>query len=271
MDQLLAMGFPEETAKAALEAHGNDLARSLDALLSSEPASTQSSSPEVVQASISQYDVENGRSACTCICLEASVSILEQMAKGLWTGSPDDVANIVSIGVVMYEAVAGAGTLTTEHTSVSEILPVVTRYNDLLEPATAKVYHQGVLGSDMSIAAVLEGIRRERQGNTRPTAVIITKPPETVVAFLPADIHEHSSGVTTTSDSSQQWLLFDSHPRPHLGLVGASVRSFGSEVALVEALTTIFPALDLGTDSVSANMYNMIDCTPMRLKEVAEP
>lgn len=47
MDQLLAMGFPEETAKAALEAHGNDLARSLDALLSSEPASTQSSSPEV--------------------------------------------------------------------------------------------------------------------------------------------------------------------------------------------------------------------------------
>lgn len=46
----------------------------------------------MVQASISQYDVENGRSACTCICLEASLSILEQMAKGLWTGSPDDVA-----------------------------------------------------------------------------------------------------------------------------------------------------------------------------------
>lgn len=49
MDQLLAMGFPEETAKAALEAHGNDLARSLDALLSTpEPASTQSSSPAEV-------------------------------------------------------------------------------------------------------------------------------------------------------------------------------------------------------------------------------
>lgn len=92
-----------------------------------------------------------------------------------------------------------------------------------------------------------------------------------VVAFLPADTQEHSSGVTATSGSSQQWLLFDSHPRPHLGLVGASVRSFGSEVVLVEALTTIFPALDLGTDSVSANMYNMVDCTPMRLKEVAEP
>ena len=47
MDQLLAMGFPEETAKGALEAHGNDLARSLDALLSVEPASTHSGSPEV--------------------------------------------------------------------------------------------------------------------------------------------------------------------------------------------------------------------------------
>lgn len=49
------------------------------------------------------------------------------------------------------------------------------------------------------------------------------------------------------------------------------MRSFGEEVALVEALTAIFPALDLGIDSVSANMYNMVDCTPMRLKEVAEP
>ncbi|CAN0280746.1 unnamed protein product, partial [Laminaria digitata] len=67
-----------------------------------------------------------------------------------------------------------------------------------------------------------------------------------------------------------QWLLFDSHPRPNLGLVGASVRSFGGEAALVEALTVIFPALDLGTDNVSANMYNMVDCTPMRLKGVAE-
>ena len=53
----------------------------------------------------------------------------------------------------------------------------------MLEPATTRVYHQGVLGSDMSIAAVLEGVRRERQENTRPTAVIITKPPETVRDF----------------------------------------------------------------------------------------
>lgn len=87
-----------------------------------------------------------------------------------------------------------------------------------------------------------------------------------VVAFLPADSQVHSSGVTAASVSSRQWLLFDSHPRPHLGLVGASVRSFGGEVALVEALTAIFPPLDLGTDNVSANMYNMIDCTPMQLK-----
>lgn len=35
--------------------------------------------------------------------------------------------NIVGIGVVMYEAVAGAGTLSTEHTSVSDILAAVTR------------------------------------------------------------------------------------------------------------------------------------------------
>ena len=53
MDQLLAMGFPEETARAALEAHGNDLTRSLDALLSGEPASTHASSPVVSGSAVS--------------------------------------------------------------------------------------------------------------------------------------------------------------------------------------------------------------------------
>lgn len=90
-----------------------------------------------------------------------------------------------------------------------------------------------------------------------------------VVAFLPADNEEHGSGQTAASASSRQWILFDSHPRPHLGLVGASVRLFGREAALLAALTAIFPALDLGTDNVSANMYNMVDCTPMILKSVS--
>lgn len=46
---------------------------------------------QVVMSSLSQYDVENGRSACGCICLEAAVSILRQLSDGEWTGSADDV------------------------------------------------------------------------------------------------------------------------------------------------------------------------------------
>lgn len=91
-----------------------------------------------------------------------------------------------------------------------------------------------------------------------------------VVAFLPVDDEEPGSGETAAAASSRQWILFDSHPRPHLGLVGASVRLFGGKVALVAALATIFPALALGTDNVSVNMYNMVDCTPMVLKAVSE-
>lgn len=77
-----------------------------------------------------------------------------------------------------------------------------------------------------------------------------------------------ADGDTATASGSppRHWLLFDSHPRPQLGLVGASVRSFGSEAALVESLNDIFPAVDLGTDNVMASMYNMFDCVPLSLR-----
>lgn len=74
-------------------------------------------------------------------------------------------------------------------------------------------------------------------------------------------------GIPVTTGAPSSWLLFDSHPRPQLGLVGASVRSFGGEDALIEALNDIFPAFDLGTeDNVMASMYNMFDCIPLSLK-----
>lgn len=53
----------------------------------------------------------------------------------------------------------------------------------MLEPATAKGCHQGLLGSDMSFAKILADIRSERKDKRRPIAVAITKPPETVRCF----------------------------------------------------------------------------------------
>ncbi|CAM9977630.1 unnamed protein product [Scytosiphon promiscuus] len=262
LEQLTSMGFSEDAARIALEAHGGSPRRALDALLgvAEDPASQQ-----VICASISQYDVENGRSSCTCICLEASLSILERLGDSTtWAGSPEDVANYVNVGVAMYEAVVAAGNLAVEHTSVAEILATVARYRDTLQPATARTTHQGMLGSDRSIARVIGEIRSMRQERQKPVAVVITKPPETVVCVLPVEVS--SDGDARTASGSGQWSLFDSHPRPQLGLVGASVRSFGREEALVEALDDIFPAVELDTDSVMANMYNMFDCIPLSLR-----
>lgn len=93
-----------------------------------------------------------------------------------------------------------------------------------------------------------------------------------VLAFLPPETQGGTS-VPGTADppATGQWLLFDSHPRPQLGLVGASVRSFEGEAALVSALVHIFPAFDLGgADSVMANMYNMVDCTPLALRQAPQ-
>lgn len=46
---------------------------------------------QVVLAPGSQYGMENGRSACSCICLEAAISILGQLRSGEWSGTTDDV------------------------------------------------------------------------------------------------------------------------------------------------------------------------------------
>lgn len=117
------------------------------------------------------------------------------------------------------------------------------------------------------------------RGTTRQTGVFVCSKSLTlrrlswpfvqVVVFLPPDIPEESSGASADSPPPRRWLLFDSHPRAQLGLVGASVRSFAAKTALVAALTHAFPAIDLGTDDVVASMYNMVDCTPMSLKQAA--
>lgn len=86
------------------------------------------------------------------------------------------------------------------------------------------------------------------------------------MAFLPPDTGGETAG-TEGLPSHRQWLLFDSHPRPQLRMPGASVRSFEGELALVAALMQIFPALDLEGDNVMTSMYNMIDCTPLVLKQ----
>eukprot|EP00903_Cladosiphon_okamuranus_P019153 g17617.t2 len=249
LEQIVGMGFSEDAAKAALEAYGNG---ALDALLGLAPA--EASPQQVISAPISQYDVENGRSACTCICLEAAMQILSGYADGVWAGTSENVTNYVTVGVSKYEAVAAAGTLSVEHTSVAEILANVARFRDALQPATAQGTHQGMLGSDNSIASVLREIGGARQEKNKPVAVAITKPPETVVCFLPPERN------TETAGAPSSWLLFDSHSRPQLGLAGASVRSFGGEDALIEALNDTFPSIDLGAEdssSVMASMYNI--------------
>lgn len=83
-----------------------------------------------------------------------------------------------------------------------------------------------------------------------------------MVCFLPPE------GNPATAGAPPSWLLFDSHPRPQLGVTGASVRSFGGEDALTAALNDTFPSFDLGAeDGVMASMYNMFDCVPMSLKK----
>lgn len=87
-----------------------------------------------------------------------------------------------------------------------------------------------------------------------------------VVAVLPPENDTNGEASAGNAMARREWLLFDSHPRPQLGLMGASIQRFAGEPALVAALDLVFPALDVESDNVMASMYNMVDCTPLVLK-----
>ncbi|CAM9426763.1 unnamed protein product [Choristocarpus tenellus] len=279
LEMLIGMGFDKELSKAALKAHDGNVQAACDSLLFQGTAdNTPQTTYRAIQGSISQYDLPHGRSACTCICLEASMAMLSRLQDRPQTleevtddiTTPDAISSIVEVGVITYEAVVAGGLVEAEHTSVPELLDCVTRYKEGLRRALGIGVYQGVLGSSNSFTTLLHNCREGAGGDAFHTAVTITKPPETVVAFLPPKTKSSGSVQGFPAYSCPEpWLLFDSHSRPHLGFTGAHVRVFESESALVSALEELFPPLREevggGGGGFLESMYNMIETVPLRL------
>lgn len=110
---------------------------------------------------------------------------------------------------------------------------------------------QGVTeGGDAFVTELTETLRGAL-ADSAPVCAVVTKPPETVVCFV------HPNGSVA---------LFDSHPRPTLGVEGAYVSGFSSVKAAAAFLRTIFPAVGGLGDSYMAQMYNSFDLTVLRRK-----
>lgn len=178
-----------------------------------------------------------------------------------------------------------------EHTSVEEVLPAVARFRNALRwvgfspPPLAAPTGTGATAATGTGAgaetagngAVLQGLTTadgcyeslvsQAQGlpgysPTLPLALVITKPPETILLLVPPR--------TGVGALAQQWFIVDSHSRPQFGLEGCFALPASSCAALVHGgLQHIFPPVRMdefgGGASMMEQMYNAIEAYPIQL------
>ena len=267
ISQLTAMGFDESSARDALASAGGNVETAVNILLgvipppaaapSSRTATSTANVGDMIVCPTSQYSVDNGRSACTCIALTAATNFLQQATSGgSVTLNVDFLQNMILNGVQNYQTLSSASPV--EHSSAEEIL--LLDQGICFPLSVMGGIRQGILGNEaMGFQAQLEGILHEQQGqsNSAYIAVLITKTPETVLVCLPL-----------SSNGGAFWLI-DSHPRSHnLGADGSYAKPHPDLRSLLLSLDSIFPSTDLGPDipEMMLMMYNSFDMYPLQLK-----
>lgn len=298
---LKSMGFSDTDSQNALQLHGQNVEHAINFLLAGgapgiggDNPPTESSfasgastttTTTAVHSDVSQYTVPSGRSACTCIALAMAESFLIAADAAADTGGEGDRANnvvskeflaaAVHKGVDVYRSVSGSGGDNggggVEHSSVEEVLNAAARpfaslkglsgspRQGLLEAATSEI-------GPMGIHAVMSGCRSDAAVDAEKyVAVVITKPPETVLVLLPPP---------TRASGTASFVLIDSHPRsnqlsPHFPSGSYAILHPTLE-SLVDSLKQLFPAVDLGSDvnEMMAMMYNSFDAYPFQIGKV---
>jgi len=258
-DELVAMGFERAQVEHAIQSCGGNADLAVEYLLNGGGCGVHESgiSGSLVVGPISQYSVENGRSACTCISLAGATLFLNDPS----SVTPAFLQQMVLNGVSAYQQLSPS-TNNVEHVSAEEVIAQnLPAFPLQLLPDGIR---QGVLSSNrqhpLGLGAMLQGCH-ERSPENQWTAVLITKVPETIVICLPP------------SSSSGQFWLIDSHPRPQLPAESAYAKSHSTIEDLVQTLQVIFPVTDLGPDipEMMTMMYNSFDLYLLVLRENGRP
>jgi len=278
---LVEMGFSLESSETALTLSDGNVEAALNLLLNGDipqegfnqqQSETQATSPilnnpntpsfahgcQVIQSEISQFTYPEGRSACTVISCEAAIKLMETSIQVNnvvnMNFSSSFIQQIIQDGIGIYNQLNQVG---VEHTATDEIIPLTPRFmNSLKRTSELFVPIQGLLSDPHGFISLFE---RASQGSdpTKPLAIIITKPPETILVVKSAV----SDGRTCT------WLLFDSHPRPQFNIHGGYIVEAPTFDHIVTMLTMLFPAVNLDGDlqgSLMAEMYNSVEAVPMQ-------
>lgn len=289
------MGFPESSARSALDWSSGNMSVALDYLLSGsvddqqqEDRKKQHNTPAgrptddaiigrsnntheyIVHSELSQYSLPNGRSACTCIALKAASSLLLnadlRSDKQVGEISSEVLSDCILEGVQSYQAImegSSPSASIAEHMSPEEVLSKFPgTISDKIEVVSLQ---SGVLLSSPPSVTVPSGIydclanscyRNKGVNPCSSVGVILVKPPETILILLPP-----------LSSDGGSFILVDSHPRPPV-CAGSYVHIFPKLEELCGKLSSIFPAVDLGPDvgDMMAMMYNSFDAYVLQVK-----
>lgn len=195
-----------------------------------------SNTVETVQGTKNQFSTKNGRSACTCIALQAAEAFLTLAASNTETDglleriiTPDFIDNVITNGAVAYETymatieqrdLSSTISTTPEHTSVEEVMDVCSHLFPNLIRLYTKRTRQGVLSYDpldtLNLQSQLLDIfhcssrvyHKITNENEKWMCIVLTKTPETVLLILPPPPQ-----VVGGANFHHKFLLFDSHPR----------------------------------------------------------
>jgi hypothetical protein len=283
MEELMAMGFPEEDVLRAWQFTDGNFDLALESLLNPAPTSVDynrngntfsvpSSSGDTIAVpashaiaaqrsdqdmfvplSVSQYSFSgHGSSACTAIAASMMKYLLEQLSSGgvdlFKILSPPLLNNIVIEGVEKYYRM-----FSNQHLAIDELGP---EYFDTLKMVGAGVV-QGLITDPNAFQNLFDNARQESEDG-RPIGIAITKPPETVCVVLPPkDVI--SGGL---------YFFFDSHSRPQDGMECAYIVMFRTEQNLIIRLKQLFPSFsfDGGDAGHYGDMYNMFEGTIFQTK-----
>lgn len=223
----------------------------------------------IIQANMSQYDIPDGRSGCTCIALTAASSFFADQTVTSWM-----LDQAITEGVEKYRALKEGGNGGgVEHLSAEEVLgldPTGRLFPvRILQGATGGGgfgggIRQGVLSHEMGhplgMQALLQIIRQE-QPLDEWICVLVTKTPETVLLCFPPPRKSHSPSLP---EADAFWLI-DSHPRPHLGLSTGYAKLHPTLDTLLMSLRAILPPTQIeGVPEMMAMMYNSFDLYPLQ-------
>lgn len=308
---LKCMGFNESQALQALSMCNGNMDLAVDRLVSGLIPSTSNDnyntnnnnnvtelqSPAhmtMIQTTISQYSLPAGKSACTCIAIETSSSLLQYLNSNSNTSTVDNInieqfltaarlQSMVLAGSDLYNSLKQSQSgisSEVEHLSPEEVLAFLhsskpdttTSTSTNLKQQNIKLMEggvrQGILtASDgpLGLQSLIQGCQLD-QDPCQWICVIVTKTPETVCILLPPAMAAEAEGAV--QQQQKPFVLIDSHPRPTFGADGAYALFHDSLHGLVNSLHRIFPVTDLGSDvgELMAAMYNSFDMYPLTNK-----